>query len=280
MEEKNNKVNQKIDSSNIFEEFVGDSNLIKEVDNIKKEKEKDLFFYISKAWHIFQTIFWVWLFIMIIIFSYIYIQNNDKLKNSNIMDPFCSIFLWDIKNEDMYCSSISSLNKTYLAKLDTLQIDQNKKILSILERLYNVKNFLKSKEIIFLVDKSENKLQTLTILEKFDDMKNEFNVEKEKIQCNSLVIDSEKNLLTMNCESYSQWYEKWLRWLDWTTDNPLKWSSLSQANSFLNFIVKTSKDFEIIDRQKMFKEESVLWTKTGFTSKTPFTLKLKYNLNK
>jgi hypothetical protein len=49
MEEKNNKVNQKIDSSNIFEEFVGDSNLIKEVDNIKKEKEKDLFFYISKA---------------------------------------------------------------------------------------------------------------------------------------------------------------------------------------------------------------------------------------
>jgi hypothetical protein len=104
----------------------------------------------------------------------------------------------------MYCSSISSLNKTYLAKLDTLQIDQNKKILSILERLYNVKNFLKSKEIIFLVDKSENKLQTLTILEKFDDMKNEFNVEKEKIQCNSLVIDSEKNLLTMNCESYSQ----------------------------------------------------------------------------
>jgi hypothetical protein len=84
----------------------------------------------------------------------------------------------------------------------------------------------------------------------------------------------------MNCESYSQWYEKWLRWLDWTTDNPLKWSSLSQANSFLNFIVKTSKDFEIIDRQKMFKEESVLWTKTGFTSKTPFTLKLKYNLNK
>jgi hypothetical protein len=92
--------------------------------------------------------------------------------------------------------------------LEALEIDENKTILSILERLYNVENFLNSKEVIFLVDKSENKLQTLNILEKFDDLKNEFNVEKEKIQCNSLNIDSKKSLLTMNCESFSQGYEK------------------------------------------------------------------------
>lgn len=280
MAEENNKINQKIDSSNIFDEFVGDSNLKKEVDSIKQEKEKDLFFYLSKVGSVLQTMFWILLVIMIIIFSYIYIQNNDELKNSNILDPFCFIFLWDVKNEDMYCSSISSLNKTYSLKLETTKQEENKAILGILEKLYNVENFLKTKEIIFLVDKSENKLQTLSILEKFDDMKNEFNVDKDKIQCNSLSIDSKKSLLTMNCESYSQWYEKWLRWLDWTTENPLKWSSLSQANSFLNFISKTSKTFEIIDRQKMFKEESILWTKTGFTSKTTFSLKLKYNLNK
>lgn len=280
MEEKNNEINKNIDSENIFDDFVDGSSLAEEVDNLKKEKDKDLFFYAAKTGHVLQAIFWLWLIISIIIFSYVHFQNNQKLKNSNILDPFCAVFLWDIKNEDTYCSSIASLKSTYESKLDLLQKSEVSDILEILERLYRVENFHNSKEVIFLIDKSENKLQALSILEKFDDMKNEFNVEKEKIECRSIVIDSNKGLLTMNCSSYTQWYEKGLRWFDWTTDSTLKWTSLSQANSFLNFIEKTSTDFEIVDRQKMFKEEAVLWTKTGLTSKTQFDLKLKYNLTK
>jgi hypothetical protein len=51
MEEKNNEINKKINSSNIFNEFIDDSSLIEEVDKLKRERNKDLFFYISKIGH-------------------------------------------------------------------------------------------------------------------------------------------------------------------------------------------------------------------------------------
>ncbi|MFK7780254.1 MAG: hypothetical protein QM490_03815 [Candidatus Gracilibacteria bacterium] len=280
MEEKNNEINNNIDSKNIFDEFADDSNLVEEVDKLKDENNKDLFFYISKTGAVLQTVFWLGLILTIIIFTYIHYQNDEELKNSNILDPFCSIFLGDVKNEDSYCSSISSLKKTYEKKIDLLQKGQATDILGILERLYEVENFLKSKEVIFLVDNTKNKLSVLSIIEEFDDIKNEFNIEKDKIECQFLVIDTKDNLLSMSCESYSQGYEKGLRGFDGTTDNTLKGTSLSQANSFLNFIEKTSTFFEIADKQKMFKEEPVLGNKTGLTSKTQFDLKLKYNLIK
>jgi hypothetical protein len=56
--------------------------------------------------------------------------------------------------------------------------------LGIIEKLYEVENFTKSKEVIFLLDKSSNKLKVLSILEEFDNLKNQFdNLDKEKIQC-------------------------------------------------------------------------------------------------
>lgn len=280
MAEKNNEINKNVDSSNIFNEFIDDTSLIEEVDRLKSENNKDLFFYISKIGHSLQILFWLLFFLFIILFSYVFLQNNENIKNSSLLDPFCWIFLWNIKNDWTYCSSIASLKASYLNKLNLLQKEQTRDILKNIETLYSVENFTKTKEVIFLNDKSENKLQVLAILEEFDNMKTDFNVEKQKIECKSLIIDSAKKILTMTCDSYSQWFEKGLRWLDWTTNNTLKWTSISQANSFLNFIEKTSETFEIVDRQKMFKEESILWTKTWFTSKTSFSLKLKYNLNK
>ncbi len=280
MKEENNDINKESGSENIFDEFADSSGLVKEVEKLKKEKNKDLFFYIIKVWDVLQTIFWLWLFVVVILFWYTYIQKDNTITNNNLLDPFCPIFLWSIKYDTTYCSSITSLKTTNEKKLEDLKNNQTSNILEILEKLYRVQNFTKSKEVIFLTDKSDNKLQVLSVLEKFDDIKNEFNIEKDKISCNNIQIDSKKGILSMKCESFSQWYEKWLRWFDGTTDNLLKWTSLSQANSFLNYIEKTSKYFKIVDRQKMFKEESLLWTKTGFTSKTQFDLKLKYNLTK
>jgi hypothetical protein len=213
------------------------------------------------------------------LFSYIYIQNNNNLRNSNILDPFCSIFLWKIHNEDTFCSSVSSLKWTYTEKLSSLEKTQLNDILTILEKLYEVENFTKTKEVLFLTDKTNSKLKVLSILEEFDNIKNEFDkVDKQKVQCSSFIIDSNKKILSMNCIAYSAWYEKWLRWFDGTTEVSLKWSSLSIANSFLNFIDKQSDIFTIIDRQKVFRSETTLWEKTDFTNKTMFNLKLTYNL--
>ena len=281
MAKKVDNINNEIDSSNIFDEFVDDSSLIEEVDKVKRDRNRDLFYYISRSWAVLQTIFWLWLIVIIILFSYIYIQKNDweNFKNSNILDPFCIIFLWDIPKNETFCSSISSLKKSYEEELENTENQQVESILGILKRLDEVANFNNTNEVLFLLDKSQNKLKVLNILEKFDNLKNEFDkIDKQKIQCNSLIIDSKKEILSMDCTAYSAWFEKWLRWYDGTVNNLVKWSSLSIANSFLNYIQKQSKDFLIVDRQKIFKSETTIWEKTDFTNKTSFNLKLKYNL--
>lgn len=279
MEEKNIENNQNIDSSNIFDEFIDDSNLIDEVDKIKKDENKDLFFYISKVWHILQVFFFIWLLTTLVVFSYIHFQKDTSLWNSNILDPFCPVFLWDIVNKDDYCSSVAYLKNQYTNDYWILKAEQNNSILAILEELYKVENFTKSKEVVFLADKSENKLKVLSILEEFDKLKNEFTKDKQKIQCSNIVIDKKTNNLSMNCISFSEWYEKNILGFDWTKESDTrKWTSLSMANSFINFIEKQSEIFDVVDRQKMFRSENALWNKTWFTNQTSFNLKLKYNI--
>jgi len=139
---------------------------------------------------------------LIILFSYISIQNNENFKNSSLLDPLCLVFLGNIHNEDSYCSSISSLNLRYTKELNTLQKSNITNSLGILEKLYEIKNFNKIKEVIFLVDKSKNKLKVLSILEDFDNIKNKFDeIDKQKIQCSSLIIDGD--ILSMKCTAYS-----------------------------------------------------------------------------
>jgi len=279
MNNENIENNKEIITSNIFDDFGQDSNLIEEVDRLKKEGSRDKFYYISKWAYVLQTIFWFSVLIYIALYSYIYIQKNENIKDSSMLDPLCFIFLWGIINEDTYCSSISSLNTTYANKSAELKNAQAKSIMDILEQLYKVENFSESKEVIFLWDKSKNKLKVLEILEKFDSLKNSFvEIDKAKVQCSSLVIDSSSKTLSMNCVAFSAWYEKWLKWFDAKLQSDVRGTSISLANSFLNYITKTSRDFIIIDRQKIFKLDSVVWDETDFTNKTNFTLKLKYNL--
>lgn len=279
MTEKNSDLNKEIDSSNIFDEFAQEPTLVNEVNRLKNENSKDKFYYLSKSAQVLQTFFWILFFLLILLVSYIYIQNKEDFKNSNLLDPICFVFLWDIKNEDSFCSSISSLNKTYKDKFEEVKATQVKETLSILEAVYQVENFTKTKEILFLSDKSENKLKVLKILEEFDNIKNWFDkIDKQKIQCFWLSIDWTKKTLSMNCSAYSSWYERWFKWFNAEVDNSIKWTSISIANSFLNYISKTSNIFSIEDRQKIFKSESILWEKTDFTNKTNFSLKLKYNI--
>jgi hypothetical protein len=95
-----------------------------------------------------------------------------------------------------------------------------------------------------------------------------------------MIIDEKTNTLNMSCIAYSAWYESWIRWFDWKNDDDsyVKWTSVSIANSFLNYIDLESKSFTIINRQKIFKVDSIVWDKTWFTYKTPFKLSLKYNI--
>ena len=277
--ETENKTEEEIDTSNIFEEFNDDSDLKKEVKGMVDSQEKDAFYYLSMFGTFVQNTFWVLLLVLVLLYGYIFIQENENIKDSNILDPFCVIFLWDIKNTNTFCSSITSLNKEYEKQLEVSKESQVTDIISILEQLYKLEHFIKTKEITFLSDRTESKLQALKILEEFDTLKNAFEpIEKDKILCYDIEINSE-NIFKARCEAFSAWYEDEINGFDCTDDFFIKWTSISIANSFLNFIEKNSDELKVLDRQKIFSSQNIIWDSTWFTNKTTFYLKLKYSAN-
>ena len=272
--------------TNIFDEFSQDDSLLQEVDKIKEERNRDIFYYLVNITKVFKTLFILSLIWLTMVYWYIYIQNKlyewDSVDNQ-LLDPFCFILLGDIKHNDLtFCTSITTLNDIYKKDLENTKNNQKNNIIWVVKKLYEIENFTNTKDVLFLKDKTDNKLKVLELLKEFDDIKNEFSkVDKQIIQCNSFEIDSENSTMSMKCNAYSAWYETWIRGFDGKNDanSALKWTSITIANSFINFINLESKIFKVINRQKLFKSENIVWSETGFTSKTPFTLKLKYNLN-
>ena len=247
--------------------------------NITDKEHKDIFYYISKAGSFISSIFWILFALLILLYAYIFIQQNEKMQNSQMLDPFCRVFLWDLEHTNAFCSSVSALHKEHEKKLKDLKNTQVWEIISILEELYKLENFLKTKEVIFLGEKTLSKLQILQILEEFDTLKNNFeSIEKDKIQCSEIEIN-EENIFKAKCESFSAWYEWGIKWFDGSDISSVRWTSISIANSFLNYIEKNSDLFHIIDRQKIFSAQSIIWEKSWFTSKTTFYLKLQYSPN-
>lgn len=276
---------EKEKSSNIFDDFNQDESLLEEVDQLKQERERDVYFYINKAGSTLQLTFVLLLLLLSILHWYIYVQNMvfaDEEKDNQLLWPFCFVLLNWIDYDLDFCTSVATLNQDYSNKLKSTKEDQITKLLSVIKTVYEIENFTKTKDVTFLKDKTDNKLKVLEIIKEFDDIKNEFaKVDKQTIQCKTLEIDQLSKVLSMTCDAYSAWYESWIRWFDWKNDpnSLLKWTSLSIANSFLNYITLESKVFTIIDRQKLFKLENIVWSKTWFTNKTSFNLKLKYNLD-
>ena len=272
--------------TNIFDEFNQDDNLLQEVDKIKEERNRDIFYYLVNITKVFKTLFILSLIWLTMVYWYIYIQNKlyewDSVDNQ-LLDPFCFMLLGDVKHNDLtFCTSITTLNDIYKKDLENTKNNQKNNIIWVVKKLYEIENFTNTKDVLFLKDKTDNKLKVLELLKEFDDIKNEFaKVDKQIIQCNSFEIDSENSTMSMKCNAYSAWYETWIRGFDGKNDanSALKWTSITIANSFINFINLESKTFKVINRQKLFKSENIVWSETGFTSKTPFTLKLKYNLN-
>jgi hypothetical protein len=116
---------------------------------------------------------------------YIDIQSDKEYNNKTLIDPICPIFIDDIENTTTFCSSIAFLQDNYTTRLEKLKEDQTTKIIKVIEDLYKIDNFTKTKEVLFLLYKSENKLRVLDILNNFDNIKNEFySLDKQKIQCN------------------------------------------------------------------------------------------------
>jgi hypothetical protein len=100
-------------------------------------------------------------------------------------------------------------------------------------------------------------------------------------------IDSIEKILNVVCDAYSQGYENnWIVGFSGNAerkDEYISWTSLSLANSFLNYIEKRKDSgFTVIEKQKLFEAETVSWDSdvgraTGYTKRTTFDIKLKIN---
>jgi hypothetical protein len=140
-----------------------------------------------------------------------------------------------------------------------------------------MENFLESKEIIFLKNISKSKLDVTWVLVELDRLVSTFESSaKDKLKCSNVEITSDYKV-NMKCEALSAWYDKYIKWFNWNTDSYVWWTSISYANSFLNFLKIEPSKFVILSEPKTFNSSKLLLNKDWFTDKTNFDLELQYN---
>lgn len=275
MSEIEKKDDSKLNTSNIFDEFEVDEDTKQEINNITKDINKDWVYYMNNIWIFFKYINFLFFIILILSFSYIFIQksNSDFVNDKEYLKPICSLLLW--KTSSSSCSSLTIFSKETDDNFNTLSQDYLKKVIPILEESYEIENIKNSKESIFIIDKSKNKNDPLFILNEFDKLKNDFTwINKQKIKCNDLNITW--NIFEAKCSAFSTlWYDD-IPWLNWEkTVNTIQWTSITLASSFINFLSKNDK-INILDKQRQFESVPYFW-EWNFIYKTDFNLKFEYN---
>lgn len=272
--------NEKIDTSNIFEDFNDDASLKEELDSIELEVNKDLIYYLSLAWNIFKYINFALFMVIIVFFSYLFIQKSDwnNFYQKAFLNPFCGILLWDAQNfDEAYCSWVSSLIERYELKLSQEKKDSLKLLIPVLKDVYTINNFINSEKVSFVIDKTNSKTNPVDILSKFDKLKNNFLfLDKKQISCQNIVIKD--NTLDADCSAFTSYWDSSIPWYNWEkwTANMIWWTSVSFASSFINYIEKSEDSaFELIDKQKVFTAEKLSW-ETWYIYRTDFKIRLYY----
>lgn len=279
MASENKDVLESIDSSNIFDEFET-WELHQELKD--KKQKKDLYDYLSISWRGISIVFWIAFIIAIFWFAYVHYQSDESKENSTLLSPICFLFTWDTPSSSINsCTSISALNNFYKETLDNTKDSQFLKINWLLEEVYKIENFNKSKEVIFLTTQTQNKVPITKILTDFDNLIYEYDSSKlNQIQCKDLVVD-ELMVITMQCSTYTWDSDRSIRGM-WANEK-INGTSITLANSFLYYIENNSDSFIIQDKQRTFKKEPYYSDDNIYTSETSFELKMQYipgnNLN-
>jgi len=271
----NKSEEEKINTSNIFDEFEVDDDTREEIDNLTKVK--DSYYYMELVWNILKYINFVLIFIIIIWYFYYYIEttSSDFAKNKDYLNPICFVLNW-VEEWKIWnnCSWINNSLAILEKNSEEKEIQYLKKVIPILSDSYEVESIKNSKEVLFLFDKKENKNDPIEILNEFDKLKNKFiPIKKSKIVCNDILI--EENKLTAKCSSFSTSWYKDIPWID--IDKKIWGTSITLASSFINFLWN-SDNFDIIDKQKIFDKKPYFW-EWEYTYKTDFKISLEYNNN-
>lgn len=274
MENKNKDKVEDINISNIFEDF--DSNIDIDSESEKNETKKDFIYYLNIIWNIFKYLNILFVFVLVFVLSYVWVQLSEDFKEKSYLDPICDLLLWENLNYDeLSCSSVSSILWVYEDKLNTKKEDILVKLIPLVQDLYIIEDFKNSKKVNFLLDKSESRDNPILIVKDFDFLKNDFTIlDKAQIRCSNIKVS--ENLLEADCSAFSSLWDSWIPWFNWekTEANSIWWTSVSLASSFLNYI-DLSDNFDVVDMQKVFTYTKVVW-EGNFTYKTDFKLKAQY----
>ncbi len=266
---------QKSESSDIFEWFSSDESLLQDVDEFEKNTKKDIYDHANTLWNVFKICNIVLLVLCICIGVYIHVQQDNTLSNSSVLDPFCKILVWDVPTKQPHCSSIASLSESIKADLIDMKSQQFSAIAYLIEPLYLATDFINSSEVLFLLDKTQDRLKPLAILEEFDRLKNTFeSADKSAVNCYNIEI--QENRMSARCDAYSSDWDRTITLPDGTTQWKIWGTSISIASSFLDFIESNSSDLRVIDKPKYFSAESVSWENGWYTKKTTFFLQIEY----
>jgi len=274
-------IEKKITTDNILDVFSKDM-----MDEKKKElkesiKEKDPVLYLNKITGILKFGFFISLFFAWVLSAYSFIQNNEDATQLSMLEPICFIFLWkEASNQYDGCASISSAQKYYGDELNDVKKDQSEKIMSILERVYSLENFLFSEDIAFILEKSSEKVPVVEMLSEFNELKDAFEPTKKvyAIECDDIELNNNLEL-NISCSAYSSdWSDSNIMWFNWQTNSKkISWTSISVASSFVNFLKKKADNFHIVESTKIYNySTSIEEGKERYTKRTDFDVNMRY----
>jgi len=274
MAEEKQEINN-IEESDIFEWFASDEDLLQDVSEFEQDQSKDVYDYANITWNICKLLNLALFIAILFLGSYIYVQKNDSYTDSKLLDPFCNILLWDIDLPGTYCSSVSSALLTLEEGLKAEKAKQFSIMSELIGPLYLSTDFINSSEVVFLYDKTKQRLKPLEIMTEFDRLKNKFETtDKSALSCYDLEIS--QNIMSAKCDAYSSDWDKNVVLPDGETKWNIGGTSISIASSFLDYIEKNSTVIRVIDKPKYFSWEDVSWENGGYTKKTTFFLKFEY----
>lgn len=262
---------------NIFDELSSNIDIKNEVEKQENRKDKWVFYYL-KLGSSGLIVFNMLLFFFIILFSaYSYIQGTTTARNFSFLSPVCKVFISKF-NENGSCYSVNYLLTQEKENLESLKEKQAFEIASIFWDLYSFENFHLSKKMVFLLERSANRLEPTKIILAFDELKNRYSsVDKSEISCNELEV-SQDNILEMNCDVYSSdWDTKIVTFKDGIkTFKQWGGTSISKAVSFIDFLKNYEESpFRVLEQNNTFTSEEVQLP--PYTQKTSIELSLEYN---
>lgn len=269
-------LDEDISWTNIFEEFSSKEELSKEVEKIqKKASVYDKLKIVNIGVFTLNILLWVLLIFSVV---YLYIQNGSSQKSNILTDNFCSLFIGKDNTEYISsCFSVSSLIAKKQQELTNLKSSQYALVREYIFNLAAIENFLSKKSVVFLLDKSNSRLQPTPILEEFDALKLEFSSsDKVDLQCSNLSIVSGGNL-SVSCDLYSSDWDSQV----YTFDEGFKGviygggTSVSRAASFIDFLENhPDSHFSVVSRTNTFSSTPV--DLPPYTQKTTVDLELQY----